>query len=165
MKEIRLEKVTVNMGIGPHPEEMKKAKKILEQITGSKPIETKAKVRLPTWGIRPGLPIGLKVTLRKDKAKDFLTLALKAKDNKLSRKNFDNLGNFGFGIREHIDLPGIKYDPKLGIKGFDVLVTLERKGYSVKRRKIKKSKIGRKHLITKDEAIEYMKKEFGVDVE
>ncbi len=165
MKEIKIEKVTLNMGVGPNPDDMKKGKQIIQSISGGrKPIETEAKVRLPTWGIRPGLPIGLKITLRRKEARDFLITALKTKENKIKNQSFDNAGNFGFGIREHIDLPGVKYDPKIGIKGLDILVTLERKGYSIKRRKIKKSKIGKNHIISKQEAIDFMKKEFGVEV-
>ena len=136
MKEIKIAKVTVNMGIGPEQNEMKTGQKIIEQITASKAIQTKCKVRQPKWGIRPGLPIGLKVTLRNEKAEAFLERALAAKGKVLTKKCFDHQGNFGFGIHEYIDLPGVKYDPTLGVRGFDVLVTLERPGYRIKRRKI-----------------------------
>jgi len=90
---------------------------------------------------------------------------LAAKDNAIESKNFDNQGNFGFGIREHIDLAKVKYDPKLGIRGFDVLVTLKRPGYRVKRRKIDKRRIPLKHVIPREEAIEFVKQKFGVVVE
>ena len=90
--------------------------------------------------------------------------ALTAKDNSLKKNCFDNQGNFGFGIKEYIDLPGTKYDPKLGIKGFNVLVSLEKKGYRIKRRKNKSRKIPIKHRVTKEEAINFMKKEFGVEI-
>jgi len=165
MREITVTKVTVNMGIGPEQNEMKTGQKIIEKITNSKSVQTKCKVRQPKWGIRPGLPIGLKVTLRGEKAEEFLKRALEAKDKALSTKCFDNQGNFGFGIHEYIDLPGIKYDPALGVKGFDVLVTLERPGYRVKRRKIRNKKVGAKHLIPKAEAMEFMKEKFGVVLE
>ncbi len=164
MKQIRIEKVTVNMGVGPSRDELKKACSILEKITDSTPKKTVCKVKQPTWEIREGLTIGAKVTLRKDKAEQFLKNALAAKDNQLSIKNFDNQGNFGFGIKEYIDLPAVKYDPKLGIRGFDVLVTMSRPGYRIKRRKIDKKKIPRKHSITKTQAIEFIKKTFGVEV-
>jgi large subunit ribosomal protein L5 len=164
MQEIRIEKVVINMGVGEAGEELKKGQEIIEKITGRKAIQTKCKVKQPTWGIRPGLAIGVKVTLRKEKAIEFLKNALKAKENELKKKNFDSEGNFGFGIKEYIDLPGTKYDPKLGIKGFNVLVSLERKGYRVKRRKLKAKKIPRKKRVTKEEAIEFMQKEFGVKI-
>ncbi len=164
MKEIRIEKIVINMGVGEAGEELKKGQEIIEKITGTKTIQTKCKIKQPIWGIRPGLPIGIKVTLRKEKAKEFLQKAFKAKENILSEKNFDQTGNFGFGIKEYIDLQGVKYDPQLGIKGFDVLVSLEKKGYRIKRRKKNKKKIPKKHRITKEEAINFIKKEFGVEV-
>jgi len=165
MRKIRIEKVTVNMGVGQSGEEMKRAQKIIESITGEKAVQTKCKVKQPKWEIRPGLPIGLKAVLRKDKANAFLKKALEAKDNTLSKKNFDMHGNFGFGVHEYIDMPGIKYDPSLGIRGFDVLVTLERAGYRVKRRKIKRVKVGTKHAVHKDDAIGFMEKQFEVQFE
>lgn len=163
MREIKVAKITVNMGVGPEPSEMKTSQKIIEKITESKSVQTKCKVRQPKWGIRPGLPIGLKVTLRNTKAVEFLKRALAAKGNQLTKKCFDYQGNFGFGIHEYIDLPGIKYDPSLGVKGFDVLVTLERPGYRIKRRKISNKKIGKTHAIPKDEAIKFIQERFGVE--
>ena len=165
MRQLKIAKVTVNMGVGPEPAEMKNAQKIIEKITGCKSIQTKCKVRQPKWGIRPGLPIGLKVTMRNRKAEDFLKRALSAKDNALKRKSFDNQGNFGFGIHEYIDLPGIKYDPALGVRGFDVLVTLERPGFRIKRRKIQENKVGKGHVIAKQEAMDFMQKKFEVEFE
>jgi len=164
MREIRVEKVTVNMGVGQTGEELKKGQEILEKITGRKTIQTLCKIRQPLWNIREGLPIGAKVTLRKQKAMEFLKTALGAKDNQLNKKNFDVRGNLGFGIKEYIDLPGVKYDPKLGVKGFDVLVTLERKGFRIKKRKLKQAKISKSHSITREEAIEFLEKKFGVEV-
>lgn len=164
MKAVRIEKVTVNMGVGQPGDELKRAQTIMELITGTKSVQTLCKVKQPTWGIREGLPIGVKVTLRKKKAEEFLRKALKAKDNALNAKNFDVRGNFGFGIREHIDLQGVKYDPKLGIRGFDVLVTLERRGYRIKKRKTKKQIMSKHHWIKKDDAMDFVKQNFGVEI-
>jgi large subunit ribosomal protein L5 len=165
MRRIMVSKVTVNMGVGPEPAEMKTGQKIIEKITECKAVQTKCKVRQPKWGIRPGLPIGLKVTLRGQKAIEFLKRAMAAKGNVLKRKSFDNQGNFGFGIHEYIDMPGVKYDPTLGVKGFDVLVTLERPGFRIKRRKIKCSKVGRIHTIPVQDAVDFMQKNFGAVIE
>ncbi len=165
MRNIKIAKVTVNMGVGPDADAMKTGKKIIEKVTGSKAVQTKCKVRQPKWGIRPGLPIGLKVTLRNGSAEEFLKRALAAKSSQLSSRCIDNQGNFGFGIREYIDLPGVKYDPALGVRGFDVLVTLERPGYRVKRRKIQNGKVGKKHVVSKQEASEFVKTKFGVEFE
>lgn len=164
MQEVLMEKVVVNMGAGAEPEQMKKCAQVMQLITGRKPVKTTTQAKIPDWGLRPGLEIGLKVTLRGEPAMEFLKRAFAAKGGKISETSFDNNGNFGFGIREHINLPGIKYDPKLGIVGFDVAVALKKKGYRVKRRKLKKSLVGKSHRVTKAEAVEFVKK-LGVEVE
>jgi large subunit ribosomal protein L5 len=164
MRTIRIEKVTVNMGVGETGEALKKAGDILKKITAGSPVQTKCKVKIPAWGIREGLPIGVKVTLRKKSADTFLKLALQAKENTLTQRNFDKNGNFGFGIKEYIDLPGTKYDPKLGIRGFDVLTTLERPGYRVKRRRLRPAHVGAKHRITKEEAMRFMNEKYGTKI-
>ncbi len=157
MEQVLLEKVVVNMGIGADPEKLKRAEQIMKLITGKNPVKTTSNKRIPDWGVRPGLVLGLKVTLRKKEAMDFLQTTLKAKENKLNSKSFDNEGNFGFGIKEHIDLPGVKYDPKLGIIGFDILVSLKKRGYRLKYRKIRGKPVGRKQRVTKEEAMEFVK--------
>jgi large subunit ribosomal protein L5 len=162
MKEIKVAKVTLNIGAGKDQGLIKKGIKLLGSITNSKPIETITNKRIAGWGIRPGLPIGCKVTLRKKKAIELLNNLLKAKENKLNEKQFDDNGNIAFGIPEYIDIPGVKYDPDIGILGLEVCVTLERAGYRIKRRKICKKKVHKNHKITKEEAIEYMKNNFGV---
>ncbi|MDD4250735.1 MAG: 50S ribosomal protein L5 [Candidatus ainarchaeum sp.] len=163
MQKILLEKIVINMGVGSDVEKMKRGEQVMKLITGRKPIKTHGIKRIPDWGVRPGVPLGLKITLRGEKAMTFLKEALKAKENKIKAKSFDKEGNFGFGIKEHIDLPGIKYDPKLGILGFDVLVTLKKLGYRIKVRKIKNKKIGKKQKVTKEEAMNFVK-EIGVEL-
>jgi len=164
MREIRIEKVTVNMGVGEGGEKLAKAEKLLEEITGQKPVRTYAKVTNQTFGIRKGMPIGCKVTLRKAKAEEFLKKAFAAVDNKIKKESFDREGNLSFGIREHIDIPGMKYDPKVGIFGMDVCVTMERPGYRVKRRRIQKRKIPYSHRVTREESIAFFEKEFNIKV-
>ncbi len=164
MREIRIEKVSLNIGVGKPGEELEKAVKLLGIITGAKPVKTSAKRRIPTWGLRPGLEIGTKVTIRGIKSIELLRELLKAKNNTLSVKNFDMGGNFSFGIHEYLDIPSIKYDPSIGIIGLEVAVTLVRPGYSIKLRRIRKRKIGTRHLIKKEEAIEFMKKKFGINI-
>ncbi len=165
MKQVRVEKVTINMGVGQAGDELKKAEEILKRLTDRKPVQTVSVSKIPTWGLREGLPIGVKVTLRGKPAIQFLEKAFHAKDKKLKASSIDKWGNFGFGIKEYIDLPGAKYDPKLGIKGFDVLVTLEKPGYRVKRRKLKQSKVGKKHIISKEETTAFVQQQFGVEVQ
>ena len=162
---ISIEKVTINIGVGQAGEQMEKAKKLIENLTGQKAIEMQTNKRIPTWGVRKKLAIGTKTTLRGKKAKEFLEKCLDAVDHQLKSKSFDEFGNFAFGVKEYIDLPGIKYDPEIGMFGFDVCVTMKKWGYRNAKRKIKKSKIPKKHRVTKQESIDFIKENFKVEVE
>jgi len=164
MLKPRIEKVTVNMSVGKSGEPLEKAAKVLEQLTQQRPCKRKAKKTIRDFGIRKGEPIACLLTLRGEKARDFLKKAFQAIDNKLSRDRFDRYGNFSFGIKEHIEIPGTKYVPELGIHGMDVSVTLGRPGYRVKRRHHATSKIGLSHLLTRDEATLFIEDEFGVEI-
>ena len=163
MREIRLEKVTINIGVGEAGPKLEMAKKLLEKISEEKVVITKTHKR-STFGVAKKRPIGVKITLRGEKAKEFLINTLKAKDNRINPDQFDGNGNFSIGVKEYIDLPGVKYDPEIGIMGMDVCVTLVRPGFRVKNRKIRSKKVGKKHRITKEEAKEWMEKEFDVKV-
>lgn len=90
--------------------------------------------------------------------------ALEAVGNRLSESNFDQQGNFAFGVREHIEMPGTKYVPELGITGFDVIATMERPGFRVKRRRVRQSKVGKSHLVTKQEAIQFVRATFSTEI-
>ena len=165
MREIRIEKVVLNIGCGGDLQKIERAEKLLKKITGrEKVLITKSRKR-STFGIAKGKPIGVKVTLRKKDAEEFLKRAFSAIDNRLKASFFDEEGNFSFGIKEYIDLPGIKYDPSIGMLGLDVCVTLERPGFRIKRRKIQRRKIPKEHRISKKEAMEWVKKKFGVEIE
>lgn len=164
MRRIRIDKIIVNIGVGKSGEPLEKARKVLDQITGQKSAPRKAKGTIKDWGVRQGEPIGCAVTLRRQRAHEFLKRALEPLDNKLKPSSFDNFGNFSFGIKEHIEIPGTKYVPEIGIYGMNVSVTLERPGYRVKRRTIRQAKIGHRHLITKEEAIQFMKDNFGTQI-
>jgi len=89
---------------------------------------------------------------------------LAAKNNQVKASSFDNFGNISFGIREHIDIPGIRYKPEIGIWGMDVAIALERPGYRVSRRSKVPARIGKKHRITKEEAIAFFKDKLQVEV-
>jgi large subunit ribosomal protein L5 len=160
----RIEKVTVNMSVGTSGAPLEQAVTIIKKLTNQKPSKRKAKKTVREFGIRKGEPIACLVTLRDEEAVEFLKKAFYAVDKKLSKYCFDRQGNFSFGIKEHIDLPGTKYVPELGIHGMDVSVSLGRPGYRVKRRHRVKSKIGKVHLLTPDEAILFIKDEFDVEV-
>jgi large subunit ribosomal protein L5 len=162
MREIRIEKVTLNIGCGKDQTKLDKAVKLLKSITGIDPVKTFAKKRIPEWGLRPGLPIGCKITLRKKAASDLLLRLLKAKSFKLMPRHFNDLGNISFGIEEYIDIPDVKYDPEVGIIGLEACVTLERRGFRIKRRKICKKKLPKSENITTPESVEFMQKNFNV---
>jgi large subunit ribosomal protein L5 len=164
MLKPRIEKVTVNMSVGQSGKPLEQAATILQQMTNQKPSRRQAKKTIREFGIRKGESIACLVTLRKEKAEEFLRKALQAVENKLSKYCFDRQGNFSFGIKEHIDIPGTKYMPQLGIHGMDVSVSLGRAGYRVKHRHRAKSKIGNDHLLTADEAIVFIKDEFDVEI-
>jgi len=164
MLKPRIEKVTVNMAVGKSGEILERAAKVLEELTGQRPCKRKAKKTIRDFGIREGEPIACIVTLRKEKAKEFLKKALYAVDNKISKEKFDNFGNFSFGIKEHIEMPGTKYVPELGIHGMDVCVTLCRLGYRVKKRRHAKSNVGSKHKLAPEEAMLFIKEELGVEI-
>lgn len=165
MREVKIEKITLNMGVGESGDKLNKACNLLQSITGTKPVKTKTMKRIPTWGVRPKLEIGCKVTLRRQKAVEMLKRLLYAVDNTLKEKSFDNNGNFSFGIPEYIDIQDAKYDPAIGIVGLEVAITLERKGFRIKKRKNQPKKIHLREKITKQEAIEFMKKNFNLKLE
>jgi len=164
MQEARIEKITLNVGAGKDQNRLEKGVQVLKMITGVDPVKTITSQRIPTWGLRPGLPIGCKLTLRKAKAVEVLKRLLKAKEDVLAPSQFDSAGNISFGIHEYIDIPGAVYDPKIGVLGLQVCVTLERPGYRVKKRRLKATSIPRKHMVSKEDAMAFMQKEFGVRI-
>ena len=163
MKRINVGKVVVNIGVGKSGDLLEKAKRALQEITGQKPSVRGAKKTVRDFGIHKGEPIAAMVTLRRNMAIDFLKKAITAKGNILRTGAFDNFGNVSLGIREHIDIPGIKYNPEIGIFGMNVSIALTRPGYSIAKSRDRKS-IGQKHRISKEDAIEFFKQNFGVDI-
>jgi len=165
MRNIEVEKVTFNVGAGKDQALLEKGMLLLESLTGITPIKTVTQKRIPSWGIRPGLPVGTKITIRdQTKIKDLLVRCLKAKEDSLKSTCFDNNGNIAFGIHECIDVPGLEYDPNIGIIGFQVCITLKRPGFSINKKVVGRKKIGKKHLISNEDSIEFMKKEYGLEV-
>jgi len=165
MKKIKLEKVTVNIGVGEAGERLQRAYQLLQELTGVKPVYTTAKKSIREFGVRKGSPIGVKVTLRGEKANEFLNRVLGAVGHRLKASSFDNYGNVGFGIAEHVLIPGTRYDPEIGIFGMDVVMTFVRPGFRVGRRKIKQTRIPKRHrIINKEEVMEYLKQNFNVTI-
>lgn len=164
MHEIRIEKVTLNVGCGGDPQKIERAKKLLEMLTGRKPVVTKSKKR-STFGIPKGKPVGVKVVLRKKSAEEFFKKILQSTNKKVKASQLDKEGNLSIGIKEYIDLPGVKYQHSVGMMGLDATVTFERPGYRVKRRRVCKRDIPRKHRINKEDVVSLLKNKYGVEVE
>lgn len=160
----KIRKVTVNISVGKSGAPLEKAITVLKDLTNQKPVKLKAKKTIRNFDIRKGENIACKVTLRKKKAHEFLTKVLQATDGRLPQKHFDQVGNFSFGVKEHIEIPGTKYVPELGIFGMDISVTLSRAGYRVKERKRARSKLGSRQCLTLNEAVAFVKDAIGAEV-
>ena len=107
MKQPHIEKVVVNIGVGEAGERLNKAQKVLSMVTKQKPVITFAKVTNRDLGVRFGMPIGCKVTMRGVKAQDFLRKALVIRDNRVASYSFDKEGNLSFGIPDYTDFEGM----------------------------------------------------------
>lgn len=165
MLKPRIDKVVVNLNVGKSGTPLENASNVLIELTGQKPIKRKAKKTIRDFGIRQGEPISCVVTLRKQPAITFLRKVLPVFDNKLSLSSFDKHGNFSFGLKEHIEIAGVKYDPNVGIFGMDVCVSVNRPGNRVKIRRKHKTHIGNSHLLTPDESIAFIKQILEVEIE
>jgi large subunit ribosomal protein L5 len=162
MREPRIEKVVVHMGVGQGGRELGEAEDIITELTEQDPVRTTAKSTIPEFGIREGDPIGTKVTLRDDDAQAFLDRALDLVD--LDEAQFDDTGNFSFGVEDHTDFPSQEYDPTVGIYGLDVTVNLVRPGYRVAKRDKASRSIPSAHQLTVDDAVAYIESTFDVEV-
>jgi large subunit ribosomal protein L5 len=162
MREPRVEKVVVHMGIGHGGRDLANAEDIITEITGQTPVRTKAKRTVGEFDIREGDPIGAKVTLRADDAHEFLATALPLAD--LASAQFDDTGNFSFGVEEHTEFPSQEYDPSIGIYGLDVTVNLVRPGYRVAKRDKASRSIPSNHRLNPEDATAFVESTFDVEV-
>ncbi len=159
MRRIELDKVTVNIGCGGDEDDIERAINLIRMLTNDKtPVVTLSKTR-STFGVSTGNPVGVKLTLRGQDAMDFLKLSFGGVDE-INESQFDDEGNFSFGVKEYIELPGIKYQHDIGMFGFDVAVTLKRPGFRISKRKIQRRKIPGRHKITSGESMAWVKDNF-----
>jgi len=165
MRDIVIDKIVINIGVGEAGEKLAKAEKVLNLLTNQKPTQTKSKTTNKDLGIRNGMTIGCKVTLRNEAAPEFLKRAFWVKENKVYAYSFDPEGNFTFGISDYTDFKGMRYDPDIGIFGMDISVVLKRRGGKrVQLRSQSTGHIPKGHRITRSEAIEFIRKAFEVEV-
>ncbi|GCA62252.1 ribosomal protein L5 [Kipferlia bialata] len=164
MRNIKIDKLVIHCRVGESGDRLTKAAKVLEQISGQTPVFSKAKVTIRQFGIRRNERISARVTIRGAKARDILEKALAVKEYSLKEQNFSDTGNFGFGIDEHIDLAGSKYDPSIGIFGMDFFVVTTRPGQRVAVRKRRQNRMGLSQRVTRKDSIEWTKSEFDLEV-
>lgn len=164
MQKIRVDKVTLNIGAGKDQKVLDKGTKLLKSLTGIEPVKTKTDKRIQGWGLRPGLPIGAKITLRGEDALKMIPRILYAKDNILQESHFDNNGNISFGLPEYVDIKDAKYDTEIGMMGLQATITLKRPGFRIKNRKKQPARIPEKHRISQEQAIEFMKENYKIKI-
>jgi large subunit ribosomal protein L5 len=164
LREISIDKVVINIGVGEAGDKLIKAEKVIELLTHRKSIQTLSKTTNRDFGIRKKMPIGCKVTLRRDEAEKFLNEAFWVKDNRITGYSFDQNGNFSFGIPDYTEFRNMKYDPEIGIFGMDISVTMKRPGYRISKRKLKKRKIPNRSKIKPEEVKAFVKSRFNVEV-
>jgi large subunit ribosomal protein L5 len=164
LRDISIDKVVINIGVGEAGDKLIKAEKVIELLTHRKSIQTLSNTTNRDFGIRKKMPIGCKVTLRRKEAEEFLNEAFWVKDNRITGYSFDQNGNFSFGIPDYTEFRNMKYDPEIGIFGMDISVTMKRLGFRISKRKLNRRKIPNRNRIKPEEVKAYVKSRFNVEV-
>ena len=163
MRQMRINKLVINIGTGSDEGQQGNARRLLEIITGKKPANEISRSRNPAFKISKGQKIGAFVTIRGDKARPLIAKLFDAVDNKVSERAITENG-VSFGIKEYIDISGIKYDPKVGMLGMNVNVSFRRNGLRVALRKRRRGHVPVSHrMVPKEEVKQFLNKEFKVE--
>ena len=160
LRDVRIIKVVINAGVGESGEPRMKAEKVLQMVTRQKPVATRSATTNREFGIRAGQEIGAKVTLRGALALEFLDRAFDARDRQLDPDSIDRTGNVSFGVADYTDFAGMKYDPEIGIHGFDVCVELGRAGWRIRERRLRTTALPKHLRVTRDEARAFLQATF-----
>jgi len=162
MHELEIEKMVLNCG--GIEDKLERSIKLLEIITKRKIQVVKSTKRIPDFGISPGKKSGCKVTIRdRNEIITLLKRFFAALDNTIKSKQIVN-NHFSFGIREYIEIPGLEYNRDIGILGFEADLSFSRKGKRVKLRKVKQGKYPKRQDVTKEEILNFLKKNFKLNI-
>ena len=163
MREIRINKVTLNIGCGDDKHAIERATKLLQILATGKPVVTRSK-RRSTFNVPKGKPIGVKVTIRNEEAEEFLKKAIGAVENNIRKGQIDADGNVNIGIKEYIEIPGVKYAHEVGMLGVGVSATLERAGFRIKKRRVQQRILPKKHKLDREEVASWLTQRFGAQI-
>lgn len=165
MRDVVIDKVTINIGVGESGEKLEKARSVLKLLAAGNPTITKVKKTNREFGIRMDQSIGVKVTLKGEEMDKFLKSALWVKNFKCLSYSFSEQGSYSFGISDYTDFKGMKYDPEIGIFGMDVVVTFRRRGgYRVARRWNQPRPVPKKIRVKREEMMQFMKENYDVEI-
>lgn len=164
MRELRIDKVVINIGVGEAGERLVKAGQVLQMLTDRTPVQTLSNTTNKDLGIRKGMPIGVKVTLRGEPAEEFFKTAMWVRQNQLADYSFDHEGNCSFGISDYTDFPNMKYDPEIGIFGLSVAVVFARRGKRVQLRRHSRRRIPQRHRTTPEEVKRFLVEKYEIEV-
>jgi large subunit ribosomal protein L5 len=165
MREVMIDKLVISIGTSSDEKRQANAKQLLTIMTGRKPTDALAKRRIPTFNISKNSKIGTFVTIRGRNSLELIKKLLEAVNNRIKESSVTN-NTVNFGVREYIDIRGVKYDPKIGMMGMNVNIVFNRKGSRVAERRRARSMVARSHKrVTREEIGEYLKKEFNTVIE
>ncbi len=158
MRKVFIEKIILSCGA--IEENLQKSKKLLELLTKRKAQIISTQKRIPDFGVRPGLEVGTRVTIRGEEAEVLLKKLLGALENTLSARQISP-NHFSFGIKEYIEIPGVEYKREIGIRGLNVTVVFARAGLRVKRKKIKSGSVPLRQSVSPQEIMDIMSSKFS----